>query len=311
MCVCPLEESHTWTKRRKPSWESKQKRGGTSTPMASGPRPSSPHPLPKAQLMFQRSTESSSTGLCRCWDTLSWVLLLLVLVLWPWLLVSPLARRSRASSAARRKLWTWIRALGNFSYLLGLWNERYLGGGVCVFSLLHTHPCRLCIPVFASYWRWSIWLISRFQRKLIYQTLNWKQVSLCFYDPSLDCAEARCCEHFSPCISFNRFPKGLHVETIETEKVRIRRVLPVVLLRSRFFPPEESLKHWCGNCVHAEGALHPGQQSRRRRAQKKGTAETGERAGWFQRNLSLFRGRKRFDYRIFWTIEPSFFFCFF
>lgn len=204
--------------------------------MASGPRPSSPHPLPKAQLMFQRSTESSSTGLCRCWDTLSWVLLLLVFVLWPWLLVSPLARRSRASSAAQRKHWTWIRALGNFSYLLGLWNEWYLGGGVCVFSLLHTHLCRLCIPVFASYWRWSIWLISRFQRKLIYQTLNWKQVSLCFYDPSLDCAEARCCEHFSPCISFNRFPKGLHVETIETEKVRIRRVLPVVLLHSCFSP---------------------------------------------------------------------------
>lgn len=37
---------------------------------------------------------------------------------------------------------------------------------------------------------------------------------------------------FQPCVLFHRFPKGLHVETIETEKVRIRRVRPLVLLRS-------------------------------------------------------------------------------
>lgn len=50
---------------------------------------------------------------CLCCDRECWVL--------------PPARRLRASSAARRRPWTWIRALGNFSDLLGLWHEWCLG----------------------------------------------------------------------------------------------------------------------------------------------------------------------------------------
>lgn len=96
----------------------------------------------------------------------------------------------------------------------------------------------LGVPVFALYWFWFIWLNSRFQRKLIYQTLNWKQVSIWFLRlfSFHILHDVLCCEH--GCISFNRFPKGLHVETMETEKVRLCFVqLLVLFLQGSIFVP--------------------------------------------------------------------------
>lgn len=90
--------------------------------------------------------------------------------------------------------------------------------------------------------------------------------------------------------SANCFKKALEALKTWFDKIKWSLIVKkkLVVCTKRLLALIEINKYYPGIYVPAEGAFHPSQQGRWRRAETTRTAETGEGAGWFQVDFMLF-----------------------
>lgn len=161
-----------------------------------------------------------------------WCLLLCVLTISAGF---PTERRLRPSSVTLRRLWTWSHVLGNLS--LYYWFKGQMCNTTCadhvyvllswlfsqcprqispkirlclpITSLKIPHLFWICIYVHSVFFHLYLYFLTRFQRKLIYQTLNWKWVSLNYYCCCLRLLLLFLCWFLlKVCLTWTGFPRG-------------------------------------------------------------------------------------------------------